>query len=604
MYDRQDPPGRSSVLHAKSINRRGTGGCLFNICAVCIGKPYYCWEPRVGPAGWASLFGRLAGGVAAWASLFRWLAGRRAAMEASPDDVYPLKRIVFYQRPVQIVLQNLNGPCPLLAITNVLLLAGKLTLHVDRNHVSYRHLVEMLGEFLFTQQHVESEAEALTREATISATLGLLPRLCHGLDVNVGFDSTEAFEYTQELACFDAFGVVLRHGWVVDPQAVGTAGAIGGKTYNVLQELLINAAMVREQRTPRAALEPEPEVEPEPKPADVPETDADELAAAIALSLDAPADASLEPPPPLAQSTEGAAELVAAPAAEPTGAEPAAEPAAEPVAAEPAPVVSPEQVAANEKLLLDAAQVEEFLEASRSQLTYHGLFELMRVVKPNAMCAFFRNCHFGVLHNHEGKLYILLTDAGYADVEGAVWEQLCEIDGDNVIVGSDFRVASHPATASQVQVQPPPTVQGTVVGTTLPPGARPAGNVVAGTVLPPVVGTLQPRAGSAATSVYTCEYNCGFRGSHTDVMNHERLCPLNPAAAQPPSDYVVDSQDYVVQPLPAPSAQPQAGQQQYMGGEDTDGDLALALQMQEEEARQMRDEEHERGERLRAAGIQ
>ena len=133
-------------------------------------------------------------------------------MEASADDVYPLKRIVFGQRPVQIVLQNLNGPCPLLAITNVLLLSGKLTLHEDRNHVSYRHLIEMLGEFLFTQQHVESEAQQLTRQATISATLGLLPRLCHGLDVNVGFDGTESFEYTQELACFDAFGVALRHG--------------------------------------------------------------------------------------------------------------------------------------------------------------------------------------------------------------------------------------------------------------------------------------------------------------------------------------------------------------------------------------------------------
>ena len=522
-------------------------------------------------------------------------------MEASAEDVYPLKRIVFCRRPVQIVLQNLNGPCPLLAITNVLLLAGKLTLHADRNHVSYKHLVEMLGEYLFTQQHVESEAEALTREATISATLGLLPRLCHGLDVNVGFDSTEAFEYTQELACFDAFGVVLRHGWIVDPQDVGTAAAIGGRTYNALQELLINAAMLREQRTPRTELEPEPEVEPESQPAEVPATDADELAAAIALSLDTPADASLEPPPPLAESTSEAAEG-AEPAAEPV-AEPAANPVVEP-AAETVPVLSPEQVAANEKLLLDAAQVEEFLETSRSQLTYHGLFELMRVVKPNVVCAFFRNCHFGVLHNHEGKLYILLTDAGYADVEGAVWEQLCEIDGDNVIVGADFRVASHSAATSQVQVQPPPPVQGTIVGTALPPGARPTGRVVAGTVLPPAVGSLQPGAGPTATSVYTCEYNCGFRGSHKDVTNHERQCYLNPSAAQQPSDYVVDSRDYVVQPLPAPSAQPQNDQGQYMGREDTDGDLALALQMQEEEARQMRDEEREREERLRAAGIQ
>jgi hypothetical protein len=524
-------------------------------------------------------------------------------MEASADDVYPLKRIVFGQRPVQIVLQNLNGPCPLLAITNVLLLSGKLTLHEDRNHVSYRHLIEMLGEFLFTQQHVESEAQQLTRQATISATLGLLPRLCHGLDVNVGFDGTESFEYTQELACFDAFGVALRHGWLVDPQATGTVAAVGGKTYNALQEVLINAAMLREQRTPRAELEPEPE--PEPEPVGVPETDADELAAAIALSLDTSVDASLEPPPP-------------PPAPEPA-ADPAQEPEAEP-AAEPAPAaLSPEQVAANEKLLLDAARVDEFLEASRSQLTYHGLFELMRVVQPNAMCAFFRNCHFGVLHNHEGKLYILLTDAGYADVPGAVWEQLCEIDGDNVIVGSDFRVASHArshavAPPDHMQAAPPP-VTGTVVGTsTLPPGAQAAGSVVAGTVLPPVVGSVLPPAqGTAAAAggalgTYTCDFNCGFRGNHAEVSSHEQRCPLAPANAAAQSDYTVDSSDYVVQPLPQPAQT--GGHMGQVSQADTDGDLALALQMQEEETRQMQQEERaarereaERSDRQRSAGI-
>ena len=192
-------------------------------------------------------------------------------MEASADDVYQLKRITFQGRPVQIVLQNLNGPCPLLAITNVLLLAGKLSLHADRNHVSYRHLVEMLGELLFTEQHVESEAQQLSRQSTISDTLGLLQRLCHGLDVNVGFDGTEAFEYTAELACFDAFGVTLRHGWLVDPQAVDTVAAVGGKTYNSLQEMLINAAVLREQRTPRPEPEPEPERVPTPPPAEAPE---------------------------------------------------------------------------------------------------------------------------------------------------------------------------------------------------------------------------------------------------------------------------------------------------------------------------------------------
>ena len=87
--------------------------------------------------------------------------------------------------------------------------------------------------------------------------------------------------------------------------------------------------------------------------------------------------------------------------------------------------------------MLDAERVREFLESSANQLTYYGLFELFREVKPNSLCAFFRNCHFGVMHNHDGELFVLLTDQGYANEPSVVWEKLCEVDGD-VLVGSDF----------------------------------------------------------------------------------------------------------------------------------------------------------------------
>ena len=81
-------------------------------------------------------------------------------MQNTADDVYALKRIRFHGSAVQIVLQNANGPCPLLAITNVLLLRGALSLHEDRTHVTYRHLVELLGEYLFSHERVESEQQA------------------------------------------------------------------------------------------------------------------------------------------------------------------------------------------------------------------------------------------------------------------------------------------------------------------------------------------------------------------------------------------------------------------------------------------------------------
>lgn len=50
---------------------------------------------------------------------------------AAADDVYAVKNVTFLGKPVTVVCQNVNGPCPLLAICNVLLLRGHLTI-LDR----------------------------------------------------------------------------------------------------------------------------------------------------------------------------------------------------------------------------------------------------------------------------------------------------------------------------------------------------------------------------------------------------------------------------------------------------------------------------------------
>ena len=65
---------------------------------------------------------------------------------------------------------------------------------------------------------------------------------------------------------------------------------------------------------------------------------------------------------------------------------------------------------AGTQVLVDAGAAEEWLGRSAAQLTYYGLFALVKAVKPNTLSAFFRNNHFGCLYNHEGQLYLLLTD--------------------------------------------------------------------------------------------------------------------------------------------------------------------------------------------------
>ena len=53
-----------------------------------------------------------------------------------------------------------------------------------------------------------------------------------GLDVNIRFTDCKAMEYTKECIVFDLLGIEILHGWLVDPQDLDTAAAIGNTSYN------------------------------------------------------------------------------------------------------------------------------------------------------------------------------------------------------------------------------------------------------------------------------------------------------------------------------------------------------------------------------------
>jgi hypothetical protein len=88
-----------------------------------------------------------------------------------------------------------------------------------------------------------------------------------------------------------------------------------------------------------------------------------------------------------------------------------------------------------------AALMQAFLEDTCSQLTYYGLAQLHDRVREHEIAVFFRNNHFSTVVKHDGHLYLLVTDAGYRDVPGVVFERLDEIDGDTNYFGGDFRPA-------------------------------------------------------------------------------------------------------------------------------------------------------------------
>lgn len=131
-------------------------------------------------------------------------------------------------------MQNTNGPCPLLAICNVLLLRKDISIHPDQGEVSLRQISQILAEYAL--QRTPPGASGSNQLDTL---LNLIPRLQYGLDVNVRFDNVQGFEFTEEMTAFDATGVTLRHGWLLDPQDEHTHAAINGKSYNQLVERLV-----------------------------------------------------------------------------------------------------------------------------------------------------------------------------------------------------------------------------------------------------------------------------------------------------------------------------------------------------------------------------
>ncbi|KAK8692812.1 hypothetical protein V6N13_070419 [Hibiscus sabdariffa] len=162
--------------------------------------------------------------------------------EVIRDCTYKTKAIHFLGRTTPIILQNDNGPCPLLAICNVLLLSNSMSLSPDTAEVSQEKLLALVAERLIDlSSNVDNEYAGYVenQRRNIADAIDLLPRLATGIDVNIKFRRTDDFEFTSECAIFDLLNIPLYHGWIVDPQDYETACAIGSKSYNAIMEELV-----------------------------------------------------------------------------------------------------------------------------------------------------------------------------------------------------------------------------------------------------------------------------------------------------------------------------------------------------------------------------
>lgn len=63
----------------------------------------------------------------------------------SDENVYHIKWVNFKNQKVPIITQNVNGPCPLLAIMNVLLLKKKVALQPSTEFITANQVMTHLG---------------------------------------------------------------------------------------------------------------------------------------------------------------------------------------------------------------------------------------------------------------------------------------------------------------------------------------------------------------------------------------------------------------------------------------------------------------------------
>jgi ubiquitin carboxyl-terminal hydrolase MINDY-1/2 len=306
---------------------------------------------------------------------------------------FRLKRISFFHRELVVICQNENGPCPLLAIANVLLLRGSLSISVDRSYISSDEVEQLVGEALLDVCTRHDDADYNVDNDETKESMGnendngigehrrglhsqhfedvaaILPKLSVGLDLNVRFDGVNRYEFTREITIFDALQISLVHGWLCDCDEdgdVGAAAALQDQSYNLaVNDLVAYRSLLEKLQDNSFPFLP----------------------------------SAVSAPPALHADTTGPADAAARALSE-----------------------------AETALLQKGPHIEAFLTRTASQLTERGIFALHDFLADRQFAVFFRNNHFATLFYLNGQLLLLLTDLGFADQQ-AVWEVLVDVGG-------------------------------------------------------------------------------------------------------------------------------------------------------------------------------
>ncbi|KAL5594084.1 hypothetical protein BROUX41_001132 [Berkeleyomyces rouxiae] len=110
-----------------------------------------------------------------------------------------------------------------------------------------------------------------------------------------------------------------------------------------------------------------------------------------------------------------------------------------------------------QQTLQDMFTIKDFVINWATQLTPTGLDVLTKSTPPNHVCILFRNDHFSTLYRHPDTLQLLalVTDSGFVNHQEVVWESLVDINGEQAeFFSGDFRIVS--ASGSDSILSPTP----------------------------------------------------------------------------------------------------------------------------------------------------
>lgn len=316
------------------------------------------------------------------------------------SETYQIKQVCWYDvsavtnpRRSPILIQNANGPCPLLALVNALVLstpADTTTALVETLRVREQVSLGLLLDAVFDELMSGRRGGAAQELPDVGDLYSFLITLHTGMNVNPRFvalppnisnnmDASASshlvivrddrqpgtFEETREMRLYSTFNIPLIHGWLASStQPAYQALQRSAQTYEDAQNLLFREEELEEQLK------------------------------RIGFSSD-------------------------------------------------------EQI-----LLEDIASIRHFLSSSATQLTQFGLEIITEAMHPGSVAILFRNDHFSTLYKHprSNKLLTLVTDMGYAGHDEVVWESLVDVSGEgSEFFAGDFRPVGNVASEAHSQ---------------------------------------------------------------------------------------------------------------------------------------------------------